>query len=428
MAFVEIGFIITLFVAALGIHVSNKIKLPSSIGLIIIGLAFGPAFLDLVHSSDITNFLAHIGLTLLIFRIGLESDIGSLKSKESISIGIASTIVPWALGFIVTWLLGYNTIESFFIGVIIASTSTVISISILTELNVLEKNFAKTIIGAAIIDDILSLFALSIATSLAITTTFNFIKIAENIGLTLFIITISIVFGIKFLSVMKKFSHLKIDKSAFDLFLIALVLLAAVFAEDIGLSGIVGAFFGGVVITESKFHKEERELEEIVNPLVAIFAPLFFLNLGLLVNFQDIRDGLLLGLVLTFVAIAGEMIGGYFSAKNLGIEKLDAILIGLGMIPRGEVALIAAQIGLTIGIISSSIFSSIIIMGLLTSIITPLLFFHFLTPYTRATTIEEFEREKKRVMKSLNIISRLRLRLEEIRLKTTWEKLKFKKK
>lgn len=428
MAFVEIGFIITLFVAALGIHLSKRIKLPSSIGLIIIGLAFGPAFLNIVHSSDITNFLAHVGLTLLVFKIGLESDLGLLRSKESLSIGFASVIVPWILGFIITWLWGYSVIESFFIGVIIAATSTVISISILTELNVMERKFSKIIIGAAIIDDILSLFALSIATSLAMTEAFNFIEIVKNIGLTLLVIIISVIFGIKFLSIMKRFSRLKIDKSAFVLFIIALVLLASIFAEDIGLSGIVGAFLAGVVMTESKFHREEKELERIVDPLVVIFAPLFFLNLGLLVNLQDFISGLLLGLVLTIVSIVGEMVGNYYSAKNVGIEKLDAILISLGMIPRGEVALIAAQLGLTIGIISPTLFSSIIIMGLLTSIITPITFFHFLTPYTKATTIEEFEREKKRVMKPLGIISQLRIHLEEMRLRTAWKKLKFKRK
>jgi len=426
MSSVTIGFIITLFVSALGIHVSQKLKLPSSIGLILIGIFFGPAFLGLVESNEVMEFLAQVGLTLLMFKIGLESDIRLLRSKSAFLVGMFGLAVPWIIGFITMWLLNYSLSEAFFIGVILTATSVGITVAILSELNVLDKIFAKTILGAAIVDDILGLFALSISTTIVATGTLNILSVAKNILLTLAILIVSVFLGIKILSFMKTIKRLKIEKATFYLVLLAVVLLASVFAEDIGLSGIVGAFFAGLVVSESGFHKEEKIFEHAIDPLVILFTPLFFLNLGLLVKFKDLVAGVGLGLLLTFVAIISKYFGCYYASKKSKIDELDAMLIGFGMLPRGEVALIAAQIGLSLGVISSTIFSSIIIMTLLTSLIPPLIFFYALRPYTHAKTIEEFEKERKKIIYNLNIITRLRLYLEQIKLKVV-KKIKEKR-
>ncbi|MFN6992354.1 MAG: cation:proton antiporter, partial [Fervidobacterium sp.] len=280
------------------------------------------------------------------------------------------------------WLLGYNTAESFFIGVILTATSVGITVAILDELNVIERKFAKTIIGAAVVDDILGLFALSIGTSIAISKSFSFIDTGRNIVITLLVLSFSVFIGIKILSVMRFVQKFKIDKSVVYLILFGMVLLSFIFAEDIGLSGIVGAFFAGLIVSESGFQKEERRFEHMIDPLVVLFSPLFFLNLGLLVNFHDLVSGFSLGIILTVVAIASKYFGCYYGAKKSGMDQLDSMLVGFGMLPRGEVALIAAQIGLTANIISPSIFSALIIMTLLTSLLPPLIFFYALTPYT----------------------------------------------
>ena len=115
MAFTTLSFAFTLIIAAIGIQLSNRLKLPSSIGLILTGLLFGPTFLGLVEKSEITEFLAHVGLMFMMFKIGLESDIELLKSRESFFIGVLGLLFPWFLGFLTMWLLGYNTAESFFV-------------------------------------------------------------------------------------------------------------------------------------------------------------------------------------------------------------------------------------------------------------------------------------------------------------------------
>ncbi len=427
MVFVSIGFILTLFVAALGIHVSRRLKLPSSVGLILIGLFFGPAFLNIVQNTEITDFLAHVGLTFLMFKIGLESDLRLLKNRGAFLVGLFGLIAPWIVGFITMWVLGYNTTESFFIGIILTATSVGITVAVLDELNVIDRNFAKVIIGAAVVDDILGLFALSIGTSIAIAHSFSIIDTFVKIITTLFVLSFSVFFGIKILSMMRFVKRFKIDRSIIYLVLFGMVLLSFIFAEDIGLSGIVGAFFAGLVVSESGLQKEERQFEHMIDPLVILFSPLFFLNLGLLVTFSDLAGGFSLGITLTIVAILCKYIGCYYGARKSGMDQLDAMLVGFGMIPRGEVALIAAQIGLTAGIISSQIFSALIIMTLFTSLIPPLIFFYALTPYTHAKTIEEFESYRKKVIYNLSLISRLRLHLEQIRLKEFVKKIKIKR-
>ncbi|MEM0473093.1 MAG: cation:proton antiporter, partial [Candidatus Aenigmatarchaeota archaeon] len=218
-SFNTLGFVATLVTAALGIQLSNRLKLPSSVGLILTGLLFGPAFLGLVKQSEITDFLAHIGLMFLMFKIGLESDIQLLRSKESFFVGFLGLIFPWIGGFVFIWMLNYSIAESFFVGVILTATSVGITVSILNQMNVLNKRFAKTILGAAIADDILGLFALSIATTFAASGSINSIEILKKIIITLVIIIFSVVFGIKLLSIMKFIKRYKIDKAVVYLIL-----------------------------------------------------------------------------------------------------------------------------------------------------------------------------------------------------------------
>ncbi len=146
---------------------------------------------------------------------------------------------------------------------------------------------------------------------------------------------LSVIFGIKLLSIIRLIKKYHIDRSVVYLILFSFVLLAAVFAEDIGLSGIVDAFLVGLMITESGFEEEERKLKHMIDPLVLLFSPLFFLNLGLLVNFSQLAGGLKLGLILTFVAITSKYLG-CFSSRHQGIDELDSIIISLGMLPRGS--------------------------------------------------------------------------------------------
>ncbi len=407
---INLALVSIFIVAALGVQISKMLKLPSAISLILVGLIFGPVFLNIVQISPITKFLADIGIILMLFKVGIESEISLLKSKGAIFVGAAGFILPWILGYIVTIYFGFGGYESFFVGVILTATSIGITMSILQELQMASRPFARIILGAAVIDDVIGLIALSLTITIIQAGT---VSIAEIMRMTLFsvgTIVVAVIIGIKLLSLVRTFSQTKLSEGALYLLIISLALLASVLAEDIGLSAIVGAFLAGLVITKAKFYREYAKLHQTLDPLVALFTPVFFLQIGLLINRADLLAGIYLGLVLTFVAIIGKYLGCYFASRGTKINYLDSMLISFGMLPRGEVALIAAQIGLSFAIISSEVLSAVVVMSLLTSIIPPVLFLYILSPY-RAVTPEEFEIKRKKVEEQFSIIHRLRKHL-----------------
>ncbi|MFX0199782.1 MAG: cation:proton antiporter, partial [Candidatus Hodarchaeota archaeon] len=319
-------------------------------------------------------------------------------------------ILPWILGYVVTIYFGFGGYEAFFVGVILTATSIGITMSILQELQMASRSFARIILGAAVIDDILGLVALSLTITIVQAGT---VSIAEIMWIAFFsvgTIVVAVIIGIKLLSLVRTFSQKNLSEGALYLLIISLALLASVLAEDIGLSAIVGAFLAGLVITEAKFYREYAKLHETLDPLVALFSPIFFLQIGLLINREDLLAGIYLGLVLTLVAIIGKYLGCYYASRSTKINYLDSMLISFGMLPRGEVALVAAQIGLSFAIISPGVLSAVVVMSLLTSIIPPILFLYILSPY-RAVTPEEFEVERKKVEEQFSIILRLRKHL-----------------
>ena len=413
MVSIEIGFILTLIVSAIALQVSNRLKLPGSIGLILIGIIFGPSFLGLLETGEIIQFLANIGITILLFKVGLDSDLHLLKSKSSFAVGLFGLLIPWIMGMAITWLFGFPILEAFFVGVILSATSIGITVAIMSQLNVMDRKFARVIIGAAVIDDILGLLTLSMASGVVLSQKIDFYSIGRHIGFSFLIILVSVILGIRILSIARKTKRFRIDKSAADLLIIATAFLAAVLAERIGFSGIIGTFFAGLVISEGlKDHEEDKKkIERLIDPLLVIFSPLFFLNLGLLVNFNDLASGFWLGILLSIVAIISKYVGSYYPAKFTGMDNLDSMLVGFGMIPRGEVALIAGQLGLSLGVIPASVFSAVIIMTLITSILPPIIFLYLLSP----TPIKFLNVEKMRwkLSETFIIVKSLAARVKE---------------
>lgn len=406
MSFIEFGFIVTIFVAALGIYISHKLKLPSSIGLILIGLLLGPAFLKIVSGSDTITFLANLGLTLLIFKIGLESDFSIFFSRKILTVGFFSILVPWFFGYVTAWFLGFSSIQAFFIGVILATSSTSVVVGILSDMNLLEREFAQIIIGAMVFTDVLGLTALTVATTVVQTQAFDFYSIIDRLTLPILIMTSSIFFGFLILEVLKKIRKTPTNEGILDLLIVGMALLFATLSEEVGFSAIVGAMLVGLVIQRTGIYRER--LEKLVNPLIFIFAPMFFINLGLLIKFGALVSGLFLGVLLTVITIGAQFIGTYYSAKTSGVEELDSLLVSFGMLPRGEVSLVGAQIGLALGVLTSEIFSAVVVMSLITSLIPALIFFHILTPYNYAKTRLEVGLFSERILNKLKILSAIK--------------------
>ena len=374
MAAIELQISVILLFALAGYLLASRINQSAVVGIIIIGIIIGPSIFSIVQYSDAVKMLAHLGAIMLLFAIGLEFKIRDVYQIKYMFIALIGAIVPWVAGYFLGNLFGYNFKESMFIGVALTATSIAITASVLQEMKKLHTPAAKAIIGAAVIDDVLGLLALSITVQSTR---------AENIAVIgILIIAIeSIVFlsaGIFAAPYIKKI-FLRLDEARFAkehphlLFITAIMFcfFYASIAELIGLSAIVGAFLAGAALEGIRF-KNSKDLKEGAEYLHVIFGAIFFISLGILANLRELTLGILpFFITLLLVAVFSKVAGCGIASRLAGFNKTESLVIGFGMSPRGEVAMIIALIGLTSNIIKQDVYVSIVAMSLLTTMLTP---------------------------------------------------------
>ncbi|NCO82764.1 MAG: cation:proton antiporter [Nitrospirae bacterium CG_4_10_14_3_um_filter_44_29] len=374
MAAVELQISVILLFALAGYLLASRINQSAVVGIIIIGIIIGPSIFSIVQYSDAVKMLAHLGAIMLLFAIGLEFRIKDVYQIKYMFIALIGVVVPWAAGYFLGNLFGYNFNESMFIGVALTATSIAITASVLQEMKKLNTPAAKAIIGAAVIDDVLGLLALSI--------TIQSTR-AENIAvLGILIIAIeSIVFlsACIFAAPYIKRIFLRLDEAGFakkhpHLLFITAIMLCFFYssaAELLGLSAIVGAFLAGAALEGIRF-KNSKDLKDGAEYLHVIFGAIFFISLGILANLRELSPGILpFFIILLLVAVFSKVAGCGIASRLAGFNKTESLVIGFGMSPRGEVAMIAALIGLTSNIIKQDVYVSIVAMSLLTTMLTP---------------------------------------------------------
>jgi len=374
MTSLELQISVILLFALAGYLLASRINQSAVVGIIIIGIIIGPSIFSIVQYSDAVKMLAHLGAIMLLFAIGLEFKIKDVYQIKYMFIALIGAIVPWAAGYFLGNLFGYNFKESMFIGVALTATSIAITASVLQEMKKLHTPAAKAIIGAAVIDDVLGLLALSITVQSTR---------AENIAVigVLIMAIESIVFlsaGIFAAPYIKKI-FLRLDEARFAkehphlLFITAIMFcfFYASIAELIGLSAIVGAFLAGAALEGIRF-KNSKDLKEGAEYLHVIFGAIFFISLGILANLRELTLGILpFFITLLLVAVFSKVAGCGIASRLAGFNKTESLVIGFGMSPRGEVAMIIALIGLTSNIIKQDVYVSIVAMSLLTTMLTP---------------------------------------------------------
>ncbi len=378
-----------LFIAILGEVGVKYLKLPSPIVLMLLGILLSNSFLHLLFSllgewgilemlkdygivlhppevfknKHVLEVLAQLGAIILLFKVGLHSSLKEVFSKENWLPAFLGVVVPFAAGYYYALSQNGSFAYAMFLGASLVATSVGITVAVLKELKLLREKFAKVIVGAAVLDDVLGLLVLTFVLSL--TQGGGGESIISTIISTIIFFTGGILVGQWFVS-----SYL--DRKPFSsrrfLASLAFVLFYAYLAETIGLSGIVGAFLAGLVLTRSK-HK--AELEERTDVLELLFVPVFFVSLGLLVDVYAFYEYAVPILVVTVLALLTKAVGSGMGAKLSGLNWLDSVLVGIGMSPRGEVALIVAAIGLTAGVLSQAEYTLISAVALLTTIIAP---------------------------------------------------------
>lgn len=373
----EFQMSLLLFVALGGYLIASRINQSAVIGLILVGLFVGPSFLGLITYTEFVRSIAHLGAVILLFVIGFEFNLREIAQPRNGVIALIGVIVPWVGGWWLSVLFGFDSASAIFIGTALTATSIAITANVLKELDRLQTEAAKAIIGAAVIDDVLALLALAISTDV-VAGSFSYLGILVTTVKAFAFIGIGVAFGM--LVVSRFLLHLDgtpfVRKYPEFIFIFAMMLafLYAIGAELVGLSAIVGAFIAGVSfesieLTQSKSPKEGAEYLRI------IFAAIFFVSLGIIADFHALTPEIVLFLaVLTVVAIVTKVVGCGLPARLGGLCAKDALIVGFGMAPRGEVAMIVALIGLDRGIIGQGVYVVLVLMSLFTTLVTPVVY------------------------------------------------------
>ncbi len=376
--------IIIFFSKILG-AVSKKFKQPPVVGMLFLGIVLGPTFLHFIEPEAVINWIAQIGVLFLLFEAGLETNIKKIKeeSRQAVLPAAGGIILPFVLGFLLTYFISNNLSQSLMVGVIFTATSVSVSVMTLIDLDKLKSLEGRCIVNAAIIDDIVGILLLTVIIGLTAGSGGENTSIALSIVKIIVFFVISFIFGLFILQPF--FLNLKkilLDNVVVSL-AIAVVLLYSWFAEKAGLAAITGAYFAGLFLGQT--HHKQAVQTGITNIGKSFFVDVFFVSIGLQFDLFEIDAHPVYVIVFVLLAIIGKMIGSGLGAKLTNFDLTRSFRVGVGMIPRGEVALIIANMALAKGIISTNIISATILMVIISAIGTPLLLKFGFTKLKRKT-------------------------------------------
>jgi Kef-type K+ transport system membrane component KefB/glycine cleavage system regulatory protein len=342
---------------------------PAVIGEIVAGIMIGPSVLGLVDTGDMLFFLAEIGVILLLIQVGLETDIIELKSvgRASILVAIIGVVLPMALGFGASSLLGESVNTSLFVGAALTATSIGITARVFGDLRALATVEARTVLGAAVVDDVLGLIILTVVTRIVEQGSVGIGTIASTIGLAIGFLAVTSTVGFTiFPQLFARIAKGARSTSTVSVVAIGIALGFSVLADKAHLAPIIGAFVAGLALRRIATHER---VERDVASLAQIFVPIFFLNIGISTNIRAMADARVIGVALILSAVA--IVSKIAAASGATGSRGDKLTIGFGMLPRGEVGLIFASIGLSVGALSEELYGSVLVVVLVTTLIAP---------------------------------------------------------
>lgn len=358
---------------------SQKVNMPQVVGALLVGVLLGPSCLNILHETDFLTKSAEIGVIFLMFLAGLDTDFDDLKAtgKSAVIIAFVGVLIPLGSGFLTYFLFFHGErpdtmifLESAFVGIVLTATSVSITVETLREMGKLKGKMGTSILGAAIIDDILGIIALTVITSFAVP------------GVEIMVVLLKIFLFFVFIAVcgffvFRLFRKLEIvygTKRRVAIYAVVFCLLLSYISEVyFGVADITGAYFAGLIlcnVTETKSYIASK----INITSYMFFTPIFFASIGIKTVITGMSQELILfTLALLIVAILSKIVGCGLGAKICGFSNMDSLAIGVGMISRGEVALIVAQKGEQAGLISSTLFPAIVLVVIVTTLIMPIL-------------------------------------------------------
>jgi len=384
---------ITILVAYLFGELCKAIRVPRVVGYLMAGIILGlPQFKNAIYtpeSLEIINLLADLGIILLFFFIGLGINLKDFKInlKESSLISVFNTLIPLTIGFIVSYFaFNFSFVVSVIIGLALAVSSQIISLDILDEFNLIKTRIGQLIITSGAVDDVFELILITIILALI-----NFQNNSESIfqiisNIAVFIVALILLRLIVFPYVLKFFEK----KSKTSLFSAALIIafLTAILSNLLGLGIFVGALFAGIVIRHilltGKHRKpwEEHSITDSIHVVAfGLLVPLFFISVGLNTSLDLIFNNFGLGLVFIIIALFGTVLGSVFGVILSKGSVREGLIVGFGVTPKGDTEIILATLALEAGLFTQTIFSSIIFMAIVTTLISPIVFRYLTKKY-----------------------------------------------
>jgi len=364
------GLLVLLVGAKLGEELARRLGQPAVVGELFGGFLVGPHALALVTPGETASVLAEVGVVILLFAVGLEVRLDDLLAvgRTAVAVAVVAMVLPIAGGAVVGLAIGEPAGAAAFVGLALAATSIGITSRVLADLRVLNRAFSRVILGAAVIDDVLALIAIGLVVG----------AVQGDTGAsTLFVALAAVGLVLLGFAAARRARGLRREVFTWPLFAetplvpaFILMLTLAIIAGSIGLAAIIGAFVAGLIVAETE---AREELEEEIRPLSQIFTPFFFAVTGSQVDLAALLDPTVAALALTLalVGIATKAAGGFLAAGRLG--RWSAATVGFGMIPRGEVGIVVANLGLGSGLFSREVFAAVVVAVVLTTVVAPYL-------------------------------------------------------
>lgn len=360
--------VIILLVSKIAGQISVRLGQPSVLGKILAGIILGPALLGWIHETELITVFSEIGVLLLMFLAGLETDLKSLNQnmKSAVSVAVFGVIAPILLGWVGGKFYDFSNPESIFLGLLLAATSVSISVQTLREIGWLNSKEGATLLGAAVLDDIIVVILIAVAMGFFGETDTDLVKL---IGKQILFFAMIILAGRWLVpAFIHAFSRFKITEPIVSAGLI-ICFTFAFFADYLGVSGIIGTYFAGIAIGKTNFAKA---IEDKVSPIAyGIFVPIFFIHIGLPVSFDGMGNQIGFIIIFSLIAIVSKFIGCGFGARITGFNTKSSMGIGAGMISRGEVALILASMGLASNLLPKEYYTAMVIVVIITTLVTP---------------------------------------------------------
>ena len=378
---IMVGLFLLFVAAKAGEEVARRLGQPAVVGELLGGFLVGPSVLGFVNPGETTAVLAEIGVVILLFSVGLEVRLDDLLSvgRPAILTALIAMVLPIAAGLAIGLAIGEPLGTAAFIGLALAATSIGITSRVLAELGMLDRTFARVVLGAAVIDDILALILIGIVSGAAT---------GDLSGSTILLSVAAIGLVVLGLAAARRARGLRREVFTWPLLAdtplvpaFIVMFAVALVSAAIGLAAIIGAFVAGLIVAETE---AQDELEEEMRPLGLIFTPFFFAATGAQLDLAALIDPntALLAVVLTLVGIVTKAAGGLLGARSIG--RWGATTVGFGMIPRGEVGIVVANLGLAGGLLSAGLFGAVLVAVVLTTVVAP---------YLLAWSIPRAERE-----------------------------------